>query len=71
TPTRAANLLDLCRDIGRIPDAFRDYRVRLQESGEDIQGLRGLAAARPGEGRTATDRRGPAGETSGEHGCRC
>jgi AcrR family transcriptional regulator len=43
-PRRATELLELCRDIGRIPDSFRDYRVRLQELGQEVQGLRGLGA---------------------------
>lgn len=41
---RKAAILELCREVERIPEAFRDYRTRLEEAGYDTTGLRGLGA---------------------------
>lgn len=37
-------LTDLCKEIARIPDSFIDYRLRLEEMGYDVQGLRGMGS---------------------------
>jgi len=41
---RVAKLQELCRELERMPEAYRDYRVRLRELGWDTHGLRGLGA---------------------------
>jgi hypothetical protein len=42
---RFAEINDLLRDIRQMPDAYRDYRVRLKEMGYDVAGMRGMGAA--------------------------
>ena len=44
-PTRRKELEDLARDIRGNPASFRDYRVRLQEQGCEVEGLCGVGAA--------------------------
>lgn len=41
---KRAKIRDLCNEIDRIPESFRDYRVRLEEMGYSTTGLRGLGA---------------------------
>jgi hypothetical protein len=43
--TRFAQINDLLQDIRKMPDAYKDYRVRLKEMGYDISGMRGMGAA--------------------------
>lgn len=43
-PVRVAKIDDLLSAIREMPEAFRDYRVRLAEMGYDIRGMRGMGA---------------------------
>lgn len=43
-PVRVAKIDDLLAAIREMPEAFRDYRVRLAEMGYDIRGMRGMGA---------------------------
>jgi hypothetical protein len=43
--TRFAQISDLRRHILQMPDAYRDYRVRLKEMGYDVSRMRGMGAA--------------------------
>ncbi|WP_374713189.1 ISLre2 family transposase [Symbiobacterium terraclitae] len=42
---RRQALRNLLADLKTIPESIRDYRVRLQERGVNVEGLRGLGAA--------------------------
>jgi len=43
-PVRVAKINDLLAAIREMPEAFRDYRVRLTEMGYDTRGMRGMGA---------------------------
>jgi len=43
-PDRIEKINDLLASIYQMPEAFRDYRVRLQEMGYDTRGMRGMGA---------------------------
>ncbi len=43
-PVRVAKIDDLLAAIREMPEAFRDYRVRLAEMGYDTRGMRGMGA---------------------------
>jgi hypothetical protein len=44
-PKRRRDLRALRADLGTIPESTRDYRVRLAERGECVEGLRGIGSA--------------------------
>jgi hypothetical protein len=44
-PKRRRELRALAADLATIPEAIRDYRVRLAELGQSVEGLRGIGAA--------------------------
>lgn len=64
---RKAAILDLCREVERMPEAFRDYRTRLKEAGYDTTGLRGLGAIESNVDRFAnrTKKRGQSWKPNG------
>lgn len=43
-PARVAKINELLAAIREMPEAFRDYRVRLSEMGYDTRGMRGMGA---------------------------